>query len=111
MCCSESKSKSEYMISCYCIVLLSLNLSIGVLWNITKIWACLFSLAVDADGPVQISLFKSLKLWSFYLDLEESLGTLDSTRAVYERILDISIATPQIVLNYARLLEVWAFHQ
>uniref|UniRef100_A0A2N9GFE4 Uncharacterized protein n=1 Tax=Fagus sylvatica TaxID=28930 RepID=A0A2N9GFE4_FAGSY len=60
---------------------------------------------VAADGPVQINLFKSLKLWSFYLDLEESLGTLESTRAVYERILEISIATPQIVLNFARLLE------
>lgn len=28
-----------------------------------------------------------------------------STRAVYERILDLRIATPQIVINYALLLE------
>jgi hypothetical protein len=40
------------------------------------------------------------------VDLEESLGTLESTRAVYERLLDLRIATPQIILNYAYLLEV-----
>ncbi|KAJ0083138.1 hypothetical protein Patl1_10864 [Pistacia atlantica] len=30
---------------------------------------------------------------------------LESTRAVYERILDLRIATPQIIINYALLLE------
>uniref|UniRef100_A0A0E0ANG7 Pre-mRNA-splicing factor SYF1 n=1 Tax=Oryza glumipatula TaxID=40148 RepID=A0A0E0ANG7_9ORYZ len=61
--------------------------------------------AAEGDEPVQLKVHKSLKLWSFYVDLEESLGTLESTRAVYERILDLRIATPQIVLNYAYLLE------
>lgn len=68
-----------------------------------------FSAAVAADGnePVQIKLHKSLRLWTFYVDLEESLGTLESTRAVYERILDLRIVTPQIIsINYAMLLEV-----
>ncbi|KAF5185965.1 Pre-mrna-splicing factor syf1 [Thalictrum thalictroides] len=55
--------------------------------------------------PVQMKLHKSLRLWSLYADLEESLGTLDSTRAIYERILDLKIATPQIILNYALHLE------
>lgn len=58
---------------------------------------------------MQMRLHKSLRLWSFYVDLEESLGTLESTRAVYERILDLRIATPQIILNYAFLLEVLKF--
>ncbi|KAG2647145.1 pre-mRNA-splicing factor SYF1-like [Panicum virgatum] len=61
--------------------------------------------AAEGNEPVQMKVHKSLKLWSFYVDLEESLGTLDSTRAVYERILDLRIATPQIILNYAYLLE------
>lgn len=61
--------------------------------------------AADGNEPVQMKLHKSLRLWSFYVDLEESLGTLESTRAVYERILDLRIATPQIILNYAFLLE------
>ncbi len=55
---------------------------------------------------MQGRLYRSLKLWSFYCDLEESLGTLESTRAVYDQILDLRIATPQIVLNYALFLEV-----
>ncbi|ERM95970.1 pre-mRNA-splicing factor SYF1 isoform X1 [Amborella trichopoda] len=59
----------------------------------------------DGNEPVQMKLHKSLKLWAFYVDLEESLGNLESTRAVYERILDLKIATPQIIMNYALLLE------
>ncbi|KAJ6817720.1 pre-mRNA-splicing factor SYF1 [Iris pallida] len=61
--------------------------------------------AAAGNEPVQMKLHKSLRLWSFVVDLEESLGTLESTRAVYERILDLRIATPQIILNYALLLE------
>lgn len=62
--------------------------------------------AADGNEPVQMKLHKSLRLWTFYVDLEESLGTLESTRAVYEKILDLRIATPQIIINYAMLLEV-----
>ncbi len=55
-------------------------------------------------------LLRSLKLWSFYCDLEESLGTLESTRAVYDQILELRIATPQIILNYALFLQVSGSH-
>lgn len=61
--------------------------------------------AADGNEPVQMKIHKSLRLWTFYVDLEESLGTLETTRAVYERILDLRIATPQIIINYAMLLE------
>ncbi|KAJ8769194.1 hypothetical protein K2173_000969 [Erythroxylum novogranatense] len=61
--------------------------------------------AADGNEPVQMKVHKSLRLWAFYVDLEEGLGTLESTRAVYERILDLRIATPQIIINYAWLLE------
>ena len=60
----------------------------------------------EREGPVQGRLYRSLKLWSFYCDLEESLGTPESTKAVYSSILDLRIATPQIVLNYAEFLRV-----
>ncbi|XP_009996171.1 PREDICTED: pre-mRNA-splicing factor SYF1, partial [Chaetura pelagica] len=59
----------------------------------------------DASEPVQNRLYKSLKVWSMLADLEESLGTFQSTKAVYDRILDLRIATPQIVINYALFLE------
>ncbi|XP_065715384.1 pre-mRNA-splicing factor SYF1 [Patagioenas fasciata] len=59
----------------------------------------------DSSEPVQNRLYKSLKVWAMLADLEESLGTFQSTRAVYERILDLRIATPQIVINYGLFLE------
>ena len=36
--------------------------------------------------------------------MEESLGTFTTTKNVYYRILDLRIASPQIILNFAELL-------
>eukprot|EP00727_Mastigamoeba_balamuthi_P006500 m51a1_g2470 putative pre-mrna-splicing factor syf1-like (915) ;mRNA; f:38499-41375 len=71
----------------------------------------LFSSSAKPAGPDERPetarkwLHKSIKLWSLYADLEESFGTLQTTRAVYDRIFELRIATPQIVINYAHLLE------
>lgn len=59
----------------------------------------------DTSEPVQNRLYKSLRVWAMLADLEESVGTFQSTKAVYERILDLRIATPQIVINYGMFLE------
>jgi pre-mRNA-splicing factor SYF1 len=59
----------------------------------------------DKSEPVQNRLFRSLKVWSMYADLEESLGSVESTKAIYNRIIDLKIATPQIIINYALFLE------
>lgn len=59
----------------------------------------------DEKEPVQARVYKSLKVWSMYADLEESFGTFKSCKAVYDRILDLKIATPQIIINYALFLE------
>ncbi|TCD61417.1 pre-mRNA-splicing factor syf1 [Steccherinum ochraceum] len=59
----------------------------------------------DHSLSAQARLFKSLKLWSFYVDLEESLGTVASTKAVYDKILELRIANAQIIVNYAAFLE------
>ncbi|KAK7369941.1 hypothetical protein VNO80_11989 [Phaseolus coccineus] len=67
--------------------------------------------AADGNEPVQMKLHKFLRLWTFYVDLEESLGSLESTRAVYERILDLRIATPQIIINYAYFMEEHEYFQ
>lgn len=40
-----------------------------------------------------------------YADLEESYGTFKTCKAVYDRILELKIATPQIIMNYALFLE------
>jgi len=59
----------------------------------------------DQSLPVQKRLFKSLKLWSFYVDLEESIGTVETTKATYDKILELRIANAQVIINYAAFLE------
>ncbi|MCJ1303684.1 pre-mRNA-splicing factor syf1 [Hypocenomyce scalaris] len=59
----------------------------------------------DETLSPQQRVHKSWKLWSFYVDLVESVATLDETKKVYERIFELRIATPQTVVNYANLLE------
>ena len=48
---------------------------------------------------------KSVKLWALYLDLEECYGTLDTMRSAYDQCMELKVATPAMVLNYARVLE------
>ncbi|KAI4211593.1 MAG: hypothetical protein LQ351_005634 [Letrouitia transgressa] len=59
----------------------------------------------DDTLTAQQRVHKSWKLWSFYVDLIESVSSLEETRKVYERIFELRIATPQTVVNYANLLE------
>lgn len=59
----------------------------------------------DDSETVQNRLYKSLKLWSLYADLEESNGSFKSCKAVYDRIIELKIATPQIIINYGLFLE------
>lgn len=59
----------------------------------------------DESETVQARLHKSLKLWSMYADLEESFGTFKSCKSVYDRIIDLRICTPQIIINYGMFLE------
>ena len=59
----------------------------------------------DRTESVQNRVYRSLKLWSMYADLEESLGDFTTTKNVYYRILDLRIASPQVILNFAGLLE------
>ncbi|KAB8364847.1 hypothetical protein FH972_024710 [Carpinus fangiana] len=59
----------------------------------------------DETLSPQQRVHKSWKLWSFYVDLVESVSELPATRAIYERIFELRIATPQTVVNYANLLE------
>ena len=59
----------------------------------------------DESETVQMRLYKSLKIWSLYADLEESFGTFKTCKAVYDKIIDLKIATPQIIINYGIFLE------
>ncbi|CEH16191.1 spliceosome complex protein [Ceraceosorus bombacis] len=59
----------------------------------------------DDALSAQKRLFKSTKLWSFYVDLEESIGTVEGAKRAYDRILELKIANAQIIVNYASFLE------
>jgi pre-mRNA-splicing factor SYF1 len=59
----------------------------------------------DESSPAQLRVHRSIKLWALYADLEESMGTVESCKDVYTRILELRIATPQILLNFALFLE------
>lgn len=64
----------------------------------------------DSISP-QARLFKSLKLWSFYSDLEESIGSTEGAKRVYDRILELKIANAQTIINYAAFLEERDYHE
>ncbi|KAK1339965.1 hypothetical protein QTO34_018529 [Cnephaeus nilssonii] len=70
-----------------------------LLWKVTALPA-LRAEYFDGSVPVQNRVHKSLKVWSLLADLEESHGTFQSTKAEYDSILDLRIAT-----NYAIFLE------
>lgn len=65
----------------------------------------------DETLSPQQRLHKSWKVWSFYVDMVESVGTLEEVRAIYDRIFELKIATPQTVVNYANLLEENAYFE
>jgi pre-mRNA-splicing factor SYF1 len=59
----------------------------------------------DDSLPVQNRVFKSMKLWSYFADFEEGCGTVASTKAVYERMMELKIVNAQVVINFAVFLE------
>jgi len=61
--------------------------------------------AITTVRGVQARIHRSKRVWSLYVDLEESLGTLTTTRAAYDRMITIRVATARHILNYADLLK------
>ena len=52
--------------------------------------------------PPQERLYKSTKVWNMLVDLEESIGTMETTRAAYDRMFDLKIITPQVGAGHGR---------
>lgn len=59
----------------------------------------------DDELPLQSRVFKSFRLWSFYLDLVESSGDVELTAKVYDQIIALKIAKPITFINYATFYE------
>lgn len=71
-------------------------------------WDEALSLARQAvapgSGTKRLNLTRSLRLWDLLFDLEETLGTIQTTKDAYNRALEIKTATVQHVLNFASFL-------
>lgn len=51
------------------------------------------------------SLAKSLKMWNFLIDSEEARGASAACESAYERLLQLRLAQPQHIINYALFRE------
>lgn len=58
----------------------------------------------DGQERQRLNLTRTLRLWDLLLDLEESLGTVQSTKDSYNRAFEIKVATVQHILNFASFL-------
>ncbi|CAI5439304.1 unnamed protein product [Caenorhabditis angaria] len=54
---------------------------------------------------VQARVHRSPILWAMYADYEECCGTVESCRKVYDKMIDLRVASPQMIMNYALFLE------
>ncbi|OUM53969.1 hypothetical protein BVG19_g3307 [[Candida] boidinii] len=59
----------------------------------------------DENISSQIRIIKSLRLWNSYLDFIESGGEIGKVCEIYDKILELKIATPLTIINYCDFLE------
>ncbi|EPT27376.1 XPA binding protein 2 family protein [Toxoplasma gondii ME49] len=66
----------------------------------------------DADpDSAQAKLFRSVKLWSLAADVEEMTGSPETVRLCYNKMFQLKVITPQLVINYAHFLEEHRFFE
>lgn len=62
------------------------------------------------DSNVHQEVSTNNRLWALYVDLEESLGTVETTREAYEKMISNKFANVHAILNYVVYLqehELW----
>ena len=64
-----------------------------------------------SGGSPLLRLRFSQRVWGLYLDLEESLGTLETVRGAYEAAMALRVVTPAMVLNFAAYCEERGYHE
>lgn len=67
--------------------------------------------APGGSSKVIRGLCRSMRLWNLMLDLEESIGTLQTTKDAYNRLLELKAATPTQVLNFAHYLSEQKYYE
>ncbi|KAF6011752.1 hypothetical protein HII13_002219 [Brettanomyces bruxellensis] len=53
----------------------------------------------------QVRAYKSVRLWSLYLDIVESSDDVTQTCNIYDKVIELKIVTPLMILNYCNFLE------
>eukprot|EP00941_MAST-03F_sp_MAST-3F-sp1_P000143 g143.t1 len=59
----------------------------------------------DYGNGFHNQLYKSSRLWRLRIDLEENLGSVESTRKAYDQMITLKIASVRTILNYATFLK------
>ncbi|EGR27125.1 tpr repeat protein [Ichthyophthirius multifiliis] len=62
-------------------------------------------------GNTNKRVIHNISLWELYIDLEKSFGTFDTLKLAYQKMLDLKIITPFVLLNYAQLLQNYRFYE
>jgi pre-mRNA-splicing factor SYF1 len=75
--------------------------------SVSPMSATTLAMTPSLDAPrvkLARALTKSLRLWDLWLDLEESLGTVQTTKDAYYQAIEQKVATPLHILNFATFL-------
>lgn len=80
--------------------------------DLGKVWCSYIELELRLNTNSALKLArratsttKNIRAWSLYINLEKEFGNFNSTKAAYEKIIDLKIVTPQLILDYARFME------
>ncbi|KAK6200955.1 Pre-mRNA-splicing factor SYF1 [Scheffersomyces amazonensis] len=72
----------------------------------------------DSSIDVHKRMHRSVKLWAFYLDLlemfiEQETQTTEIHQVInaYEKLIELNIATPKLIIAYAKFLETWKYYE
>ncbi len=65
--------------------------------------------AVTGEKILSPSLAHSV--WAFYADIETVMGSFQNVKGIYQKMLDMQLATPQTVLNYGAFLENSGYYE
>ena len=58
----------------------------------------------DTSLTISQCLYQSNTLWCLYVDLEASIGTIDTVSAIYEQMISLQLMSSKNILNYAELM-------
>lgn len=96
----DNIAQKEYVVIGYTNMLIDLNKDLTA--GMKLLYRVLESNSPNLDKTFDIS--KSLKLWSYYIDLSISLGNANETIRLYEKSIELKIISGVMILNYCEFL-------